>query len=438
MKNCIAITLVCLVILVESVSGQEKKTTDFPSDFGQRAMDHVIALVRLGPRAAGSPKERDAAVYVRDQLEKLGLAVDVEPFEFETFTIKEAKLSVCEAEARPKMLGFNPYRGEFSFEGQPVFIPPDVGGGDLNKIPLADGFVITADPAPFFPLMFGKPRVIIYVEAEIYESLAAVSCPIARLLIDGEPARGWSANVVATIGSIDTLATEIVICAHHDSYPQSPGADDNASGIGVLIELARYFATHGVQSGVRLRFVAFGAEELGVLGSRCYLDAHREELARCALLVNIDQVGGPKGPYIEMTGGVSGIQGAKIENRFPDDVRNRAWEAMDGSWKIVDLRVVERFMVSNRPSWLTDLIAESGSAISCELIPTGNMGGDQQVFTQAGIVATSIGSSGNIYHKPEDTQGQVVVDQMRVAGWLVAEITTRLMEEHLGAKDNMR
>jgi hypothetical protein len=243
---------------------------------------------------------------------------------------------------------------------------------------------------------------------------------------------------VATIGSIDTLATEIVICAHHDSYPQSPGADDNASGIGVLIELARYFATHGVQSGVRLRFVAFGAEELGVLGSRCYLDAHREELARCALLVNIDQVGGPKGPYIEMTGGVSGIQGAKIENRFPDDVRNRAWEAMDGSWKIVDLRVVERFMVSNRPSWLTDLIAESGSAISCELIPTGNMGGDQQVFTQAGIVATSIGSSGNIYHKPEDTQGQVVVDQMRVAGWLVAEITTRLMEEHLGAKDNMR
>jgi hypothetical protein len=134
----------------------------------------------------------------------------------------------------------------------------------------------------------------------------------------------------------------------------------------------------------------------------------------------------------------SGIQDAKIENRFPDDVRNRAWEAMDGSWKLLDLRVVERFMVSNRPSWLTDLIAESGSAISCELIPTGNMGGDQQVFTQAGIVATSIGSSGNIYHKPEDMQGQVVADQMTVAGWLVAEITTRVMEEHLGAKDNMR
>jgi len=438
MKNCIAITIVCVVILVGSVSGQDKKATDFPSDFGQRAMDHVIALVQLGPRAAGSSKERDAAVYVRERLEKLGLAVNVEPFEFETFTIKEAKLSVCEAEARPKMLGFNPYRGEFSFEGQPVFIPPDVSGGDLSKFTVADGFVINADPAPFFPLMFGKPRVIIYLEPEIYESLAAAPCSVARLRIDGEPAKGWSANVVATIGSADTLATEIVICAHYDSYPQSPGADDNASGIGVLIELARYFATRGVQSGVRLRFVAFGAEELGVLGSRCYLDAHREELTRCALLVNIDQVGGPKGLYVEMIGGVSGIQDAKIENRFPDDVRNRAWEAMDGSWKLVDLRVVERFMVSNRPTWLSDLIAESGFAISCELIPTGNMGGDQQVFTQAGIVATSIGSSGNIYHKPEDTQEQVVVDQMRAAGWLVAEITTRLMEERLGAKDNMR
>jgi len=115
-----------------------------------------------------------------------------------------------------------------------------------------------------------------------------------------------------------------------------------------------------------------------------------------------------KGPYVEMTGGVSGLQDTTVENRFPADLRNRAWEAMDGRWRLVDPRVVERFMVSNRPPWLVDLITESAAAIPCELIPTGNMGGDQQVFTQAGIVATSIGSSGNIHHSQADTTDRLL------------------------------
>jgi hypothetical protein len=57
-----------------------------------------------------------------------------------------------------------------------------------------------------------------------------------------------------------------------------------------------------------------------------------------------------------------------------------------------------------------------------------NMGGDQQVFTQAGIVATSIGTSGNIYHGPGDLPRQVVSDQLGVVGHLAAEIACRTIE----------
>jgi hypothetical protein len=231
------------------------------------------------------------------------------------------------------------------------------------------------------------------------------------------------------VGSGDRRAREIVIAAHYDSYRDSPGADDNGSGIGVLLELARYFVARGVPSGVRIRFVAFGAEELGVLNSRAYLDAHQEELTTCVLLVNLDQVGGPNGPYVEMTGGVSGVVDTLVENHFPSAVRNRAWEEMDGRWKLLDPRVVELFSVSNRPAWLRDLIAASAAAIDCEVIPTGNMGGDQQVFTQAGIVATSIGTSGNTYHGPEDLPAQVVLDQLGTVGHLAAEIVCRAMDK---------
>jgi len=427
---------VCLIILSDPASGHEARTQGFPSSFGQRAMDHVKALVRLGPRPAGSSAERDAAAYIRERFNEMGLPAKIEPLEFETFVVSTATVSVGTAEASPSMIGFNPYQGNLTLEGRPVLVRPDVGSGDLGGLQLTDGLVITADPAPFFGLMFGRPRAIIYLEPRDYKSLAASPCSLATLRVVGNARKHVSANVVATVGSTDPDAEEIVVSTHYDSYRQSPGADDNGSGTGVLIELARYFAKRKVDPHLRLRFVAFGAEELGVVGSRSYLNAHREELARCALLINLDQVGGPKGPYVEMTGGVSGVQDTTVENRFPADLQNRAWEAMDGQWRLVDPRIVELFMVSNRPPWLKELIAESAAATHCELIPTGNMGGDQQVFTQAGIVATSIGTSGNTHHNSEDTQGQVVAGQMAIAGRLAAEIALRVMEKPFRADGN--
>jgi aminopeptidase YwaD len=63
-----------------------------------------------------------------------------------------------------------------------------------------------------------------------------------------------SANVIAGHAS---ESPRLVIGAHYDSRPQAPGADDNASGVAVLLELARRMA--GKQRD--LLFVAFGAEE---------------------------------------------------------------------------------------------------------------------------------------------------------------------------------
>lgn len=66
----------------------------------------------------------------------------------------------------------------------------------------------------------------------------------------------------------------ILVGAHYDSVPGSPGADDNATGVAVLLELARALAEQPGKSPLRL--VAFDLEELGFVGSRHYAsDLHR-------------------------------------------------------------------------------------------------------------------------------------------------------------------
>ena len=67
-----------------------------------------------------------------------------------------------------------------------------------------------------------------------------------------------SANVIASVG---TGQTHVLLGAHYDTKPPSPGADDNGSGTVVLLELARRLATSSL-TGLRVTLVFFGAEEI--------------------------------------------------------------------------------------------------------------------------------------------------------------------------------
>ena len=74
------------------------------------------------------------------------------------------------------------------------------------------------------------------------------------------------ANIIA--GSQENLLSSkyYVIGAHYDSVPETYGADDNASGIAVLLELARYTTQEKIS--LPIRFVAFTAEEPPTFGTR--------------------------------------------------------------------------------------------------------------------------------------------------------------------------
>ncbi len=88
----------------------------------------------------------------------------------------------------------------------------------------------------------------------------------------------------------------VLVGAHYDAQGERdgetyPGADDNASGVAALLEIARLHALR--KSEMDLVVVAFGAEERGVLGSRAFVESPTVPLARLALMVNLDMVGRP-------------------------------------------------------------------------------------------------------------------------------------------------
>lgn len=92
----------------------------------------------------------------------------------------------------------------------------------------------------------------------------------------------------------------IVFSAHMDHLGVGPpvqgdaiynGADDNASGTAAILELAEAFGRFGVQPRRSLVFIAFSAEELGLVGSRWYVDHPTFPLENTFANVNVDMIG---------------------------------------------------------------------------------------------------------------------------------------------------
>lgn len=102
------------------------------------------------------------------------------------------------------------------------------------------------------------------------------------------PDGGTSQNVIA---SRSGEGPAIVVGAHYDSVDAGTGADDNASGVAVLLAAAAVVAE--VETVYPVTFVAFGAEEIGLVGSHAYAESLGENLSEQEVMVmlNIDTVG---------------------------------------------------------------------------------------------------------------------------------------------------
>jgi len=201
----------------------------------------------------------------------------------------------------------------------------------------------------------------------------------------GQPAkRARLKNVVAVIrGSNDKHAGQsVVVGAHYDhlglGWPDvhqgdagklHPGADDNASGVAVALELARVLAASKPERSIVFAF--FAGEEAGRLGSRHYVKAMQVFPAKRALaMINLDTVG-------RLGAGKLTVLGTGTA---------REW--------------VHVFMGA---SYVT--------GVATQPVPSDVGGSDQQSFVEAGVPAVQLFSGPNgDYHRPSDNSDKIDAD----------------------------
>lgn len=101
-------------------------------------------------------------------------------------------------------------------------------------------------------------------------------------------------NIVTEIAGTVRPAEIVIIGAHYDSPPGSPGADDNASGVAALLELARRFSSE--RPARTLRFVAFTNEEppyfqTSLMGSLVYAREAKKRNEKIVAMLSLESIG---------------------------------------------------------------------------------------------------------------------------------------------------
>ena len=143
------------------------------------------------------------------------------------------------------------------------------------------------------------------------------SVNVQKFSVDGKTSR----NVVAWWPGARRYP--VVLGAHMDTVAGSPGANDNASGVAVILEIARLAA--GTPKAGFLRFVAFGSEEYGSdgrhhVGSQVFVNRLRKEgRRRLAGMISVDMVADGR-PLIV---GTAGIGPPDVADRFAAIARAR-------------------------------------------------------------------------------------------------------------------
>lgn len=104
-----------------------------------------------------------------------------------------------------------------------------------------------------------------------------------------------TANVCGIVKGIEKPDSIIFITAHYDhlggmgKYTYFPGANDNASGISLLLNIARYYATHPQKYSIG--FICFAGEEAGLIGSKYFTENPLVPLQQIRFLINTDLAG---------------------------------------------------------------------------------------------------------------------------------------------------
>lgn len=227
-----------------------------------------------------------------------------------------------------------------------------------------------------------------YICAELsqYGSLTS-----QRFLVQAREHFNWQITIPGR-----TSLAPVLIGAHYDTVPGSPGADDNASGVAVLLTLAALLSAKSSAHSPRrsLHFVAFDLEEYGLVGSRVCAENWRAQQKSLHLMLSLEMLG-----Y---------FSSAPYSQQYPLPALSRIYPNTGNFIALIGNAATTLSMMAMKRQ-----MKQAG--MPCEWLPVFNQGrqiprtrdSDHAPFWDAGYPAVMVTDTANLrsphYHQPSDT-----------------------------------
>jgi Iap family predicted aminopeptidase len=334
-RRPIALTAPLVVVLAAAPRAQPSLAKTVVAE--AHVMAYVQGVTSLGARLTGTAGYERAAAWAADQLRAAGVPrVGIEPFAIpDGWERDRAAARIVSPEPLPlriAALGWTPSTpGEIEAEvvllteSAPEKIPAaqvegrivlvragDVGGEsagatrrrrELDRaLARAGARAILLPDADRDNTLAARDRTFGAAVGALPAALIARDDAAAiRRMLDRGPVRAaldlrnrvtpgpvTVSNVIGEITGRDRAGDCVIVGAHLDAWDFAAGAQDNATGVAMVLEAARAIAAQPRRPLRSIRFVLWGGEEQGQLGSNAYVRAHGGEFDRWAAYLNTD------------------------------------------------------------------------------------------------------------------------------------------------------
>ena len=189
----------------------------------------------------------------------------------------------------------------------------------------ARGYIFTAER--LYWRLSGSNVQKLHTALVISDSLIPLNAKTITLNIEPKFLSNFkNSNILATIPAVERSDSFMVFTAHYDHLGvmgpdcMFPGANDNASGVAMLLELGRYFSANPLQN-YNIVLMFFAAEEVGLYGSQHYVENPVFPLKNISCLINFDMVGTGSGGLSIVNGKANKQITSAIQNLNDD----RTW-----------------------------------------------------------------------------------------------------------------
>lgn len=283
----------------------------------------------IGPRSNGQPGEQRTVEFLTETLRGDGYEVAIEPFEFSS-GLPQYVVTVASSDGGSTPTASIPVTlmqgsPERPASGPLVIVPGYGTEEDFASVEAAGAIAVVARGELRFIRKQRNAEAAGAVALLVYDTVGPFrgtlldsvpgEIPVAELTPDTAQMVFRHKGATATLSPNESADAElseswnvvaqrrggecrVLVGGHYDSVPQVQGANDNASGIGTMLALAR--AWSGASSADDVCFVGFGAEELGLHGSHAFVDAALElgEFEKITAMLNLDAIGNGQRPII--------------------------------------------------------------------------------------------------------------------------------------------